>query len=46
MPLPNKPMNLTGPPQGHRSIIERPVRAAGPQVIGEPFDGQGLVAAA
>jgi hypothetical protein len=28
-------MNLTVPPLGHRSIIERPVRAAGPQVIGK-----------
>jgi hypothetical protein len=39
MPLPNKPMNLTVPPQGHRSIIAWPVRAAVPQVIGQAFDG-------
>jgi hypothetical protein len=36
---PNKPMNLTIPPQGHRSIIERPARAASPRVNGKAFDG-------
>ena len=34
----NKPLQLTIPPQGHRSIIEGPERAAGPQVIGKAFD--------
>jgi hypothetical protein len=33
-------MNLTVPPQGHRSIIEAPVHAAGPQVIGQALAGR------
>ena len=36
-------MKLTVPPQGHRSIIETPVRAAGPQLIGKPFDGHDMM---
>lgn len=31
-------MNLSVPPQGHRSIIARPERAAGPQVIGKSLE--------
>jgi hypothetical protein len=38
--LSNKPMKLTVSPQGHRSIIERPASAAGPQLIGKAFDGR------
>ena len=30
-------MKLSVPPQGHRSRIERPIRAAGPQLIGKPL---------
>jgi len=33
-------MNLTVPPQGHRSIIDRPIRAAVPQVIGKPLESE------
>ena len=33
--LPNKPLHATVPPQGHRSIIERPARAAAPRVNGQ-----------
>ena len=36
----NQPMNLTVPPQGHRSRIDGPIRAAVPQVIGRTFDGR------
>jgi hypothetical protein len=35
---PNKPLHATVPPQGHRSIIEKPACAAGPRVNGKPFD--------
>ena len=31
----NKPTKLSVPPQGHRSIIERPASAAVPQLIGK-----------
>jgi len=31
----NKPTKLSVPPQGHRSIIEAPGRAAVPQLIGK-----------
>ena len=34
-------MNLTPPPQGHRSRIDGPIRAAVPQVIGKAFDNRG-----
>jgi hypothetical protein len=37
--LPNPPMNLTVPSQGHGSKIGGPIRAAVPQVIGRSFDG-------
>jgi len=40
MPLPNKPLHLTIPPQGHRSIIETRARAAGSQVNGKALGGQ------
>jgi hypothetical protein len=39
--LSNQPMNLTVPPQGHRSIIETPELAAVPQVIGKALDNRG-----
>lgn len=32
-------MKLSVPPQGHRSIIEGPIRAAVPQLIGKPLGG-------
>jgi len=42
--LANKPMKLSVPPQGHCSIIEVPVRAAGPQLIGKAFDRRSWLA--
>jgi len=33
-------MKLSVPPQGHGSIIERPMSAAGPQLIGKAFAGR------
>jgi hypothetical protein len=35
-------MNLTVPPRGHSSIIEKPERTAGSQLIGQPF-GVGIL---
>jgi hypothetical protein len=35
-------MKLSVPPQGHRSIIERPASAAGPQHIGKPFGSSSM----
>ena len=35
----NKPMKLPAPPQRYRSIIETPVQAAGPQLIGQALSG-------
>jgi len=35
-------MKLPVPPQGHRSIIERPIRAAVPQLIGTPLGGRNM----
>jgi hypothetical protein len=40
---PNKPLKLTVPPQGYRSIIERLASAAGPQLNGKAFDGREIV---
>jgi hypothetical protein len=36
-PLANKPLKLSVPPQGDRSIIVGPASAAGPQLNGKPF---------
>jgi hypothetical protein len=36
---PNQPIKLTVPPQGHRSIIGGPIRAAVPQLIGKALGG-------